>query len=80
MPFRHPLGLSLLLVLPTLSLASPYSQLVIFGDSLSDSGQFPDLLGPLDGVEPIGGLRMTNRTGPTYRDNRDEAFAAVAPL
>ncbi len=22
---------------------------------------------------------MTNRTGPTYRDNRDEAFAAVAP-
>ena len=79
MPFRHPLGLSLLLALPTLALASPYSQLVIFGDSLSDSGQFPDLLGPLDGVQPIGGLRMTNRTGPTYRDNQDEPYAAVAP-
>lgn len=79
MSFRHPLGLGLLMALPAFALASPYSQLVIFGDSLSDSGQFPDLLGPRDGIEPIGGVRMTNRTGPTYRDNRDEPFAAVAP-
>ena len=79
MPFRHTLSLSLLMALPTIALASPYSQLVIFGDSLSDSGQFPDLLGPRDGIEPIDGVRMTNRTGPTYRDNRDESFAQVAP-
>src|SRR5690606_10307297 len=79
MVFRPSLGLGLLLALPAFALASPYSQLVIFGDSLSDSGQFPDLLGPLDGVQPIGGLRMTNRTGPTYRDNQDEPYAAVAP-
>lgn len=79
MVFRPSLGLSLLLALPALSLASPYSQLVIFGDSLSDSGQFPDPFGPLDGILPTDGTRMTNRVGPTYRDGRDEPFALVAP-
>lgn len=79
MVFRPSLGLGLLLALPAFALASPYSQLVIFGDSLSDSGQFPDLLGPLDGIVPVDGVRMTNRIGPSYRDERDEPFAAVAP-
>ena len=71
---RHTLGIALLFAgLPALSSASPYSQLVIFGDSLSDSGQFPDVEGPT-----LDGLRFTNRIGPTYIDGRGEPYAAVA--
>jgi len=44
----------------------PFSQLVVFGDSLSDAGNFPDLQSPTLGGNPTGGLRFTNRTGPTY--------------
>ena len=44
--------------------ASAYSQLIVFGDSLSDSGQFPDVERILAGE--IGTLRFTNREGPTY--------------
>ena len=39
---------------------SPYSTMVVFGDSLADSGQFPD------GVSGAT-LRFTNRTGPTFQ-------------
>ncbi|BFM13718.1 esterase EstA [Simiduia litorea] len=42
---------------------SPFNELVVFGDSLSDSGQFPDAGGPIHptlGV-PASGLRFTNR-------------------
>ncbi|SFP58924.1 autotransporter domain-containing SGNH/GDSL hydrolase family protein [Pseudomonas borbori] len=68
----------LLAVLPAATQAMPYSQLVIFGDSLSDSGQFPDLGSPLLGGNPTGGLRFTNRTGPSYLSNNTEYFDAVA--
>lgn len=49
-----------LLMLP--SGASAYSQLIVFGDSLSDSGQFPDVERILVG----GTFRFTNREGPSY--------------
>lgn len=64
--------------LPAATHAMPYSQLIIFGDSLSDSGQFPDIGSPLLGGNPTGGLRFTNRTGPTYLSNNTEYFDAVA--
>ncbi|MFZ3205562.1 MAG: autotransporter domain-containing protein [Pseudomonas sp.] len=64
--------------LPAATHAMPYSQLIIFGDSLSDSGQFPDLGSPLLGGNPTGGLRFTNRTGPSYLSNNTEYFDAVA--
>lgn len=44
--------------------ASAYSQLIVFGDSLSDSGQFPDVERIFAGE--IGNLRFTNREGPSY--------------
>ncbi|MGC3872907.1 autotransporter domain-containing protein [Halomonas sp. GXIMD04776] len=44
--------------------AGAYSELIVFGDSLSDSGQFPDIERLLLG-EP-GSLRFTNRESP-YR-------------
>src|SRR3990167_2597445 len=68
----------LLAGLPAATQAMPYSQLVIFGDSLSDSGQFPDIGSPLLGGNPTGGLRFTNRTGPTYLGNNTEYFDVVA--
>ena len=63
----------LLASLPAATHANPYTQLVIFGDSLSDSGQFPDSGGP---AFPNGGNRFTNRTGPNF--NSTEYFAAVS--
>lgn len=48
--------------LPMSISAAPYSQLIIFGDSLSDSGQFPDPGNPFS----VSGNRFTNRTGPTF--------------
>jgi outer membrane lipase/esterase len=58
--------------------AAPYSQFIVFGDSLSDSGQFPDFGSPLLGGNPTGGVRFTNRTGPDYQNNNQEYFAAVS--
>ena len=76
---RHTLGIALLFAgLPALSPAAPYTQLVIFGDSLSDSGQFPDLNGALQNSLPTGGVRFTNRIGPVYVDGRGEPYAQVA--
>ncbi|MFC3285095.1 autotransporter domain-containing protein [Litchfieldella rifensis] len=46
-------------------MASAYSQLIVFGDSLSDSGQFPDVESIALGE--IGSLRFTNRLGPSYQ-------------
>ncbi|WP_412461288.1 esterase EstP [Pseudomonas sp. SC11] len=46
---------------------SPYSSLLVFGDSLSDAGQFPDLTGSAQG------LRFTNRQGNGY-------YAPVSPM
>ena len=50
--------------------SSPFSQFVVFGDSLSDAGTFPDILSPT-----FDGLRFTNRVGPTYGPG--EAYAEV---
>ncbi|WP_460417984.1 esterase EstP [Pseudomonas sp. microsymbiont 2] len=46
---------------------SPYSSLVVFGDSLSDAGQFPDLTGG------TAGMRFTNR-------DADGNYAPVSPM
>lgn len=63
--------------LPFASVAMPYSQLIVFGDSLSDSGQFPDVGSPLLGGFPTGGARFTNRTGPNYQHDNTEYYAEV---
>ena len=58
-----------------LATPAPYSTMIVFGDSLSDSGQYIDLSG-------AGGdsTRFTNRTGPTYKEFKGEAYAPVAPM
>ncbi|SDJ34516.1 autotransporter domain-containing SGNH/GDSL hydrolase family protein [Pseudomonas indica] len=64
-----PLAAACLLAFSSSSLmASPYSGLVVFGDSLSDAGQFPDASGPAGSTR-----RFTNRTGPNY--DSSEFFA-----
>jgi outer membrane lipase/esterase len=81
-PMQHSLkalaAAVLMASLSTTTQAMPYSQLIIFGDSLSDSGQFPDLGSPLLGGNPTGGIRFTNRTGPNYLANNTEYFDAVS--
>jgi outer membrane lipase/esterase len=52
-----------------LAASSPYSTMIVFGDSLADAGQFPDAGGP-----PGATLRFTNRAGPTYLNGSGEAF------
>lgn len=54
---------------------SPYSTLVVFGDSLSDAGQFPDPAGPAGSTS-----RFTNRVGPTYQNGSGEIFGPTAPM
>ncbi|RRW47127.1 autotransporter domain-containing protein [Pseudomonas luteola] len=54
---------------------NPYSHLVVFGDSLSDSGQFPDLNGPLG-----SSLRFTNRVGPTYQPGSGEPVGPTSVM
>ncbi|WP_237884617.1 esterase EstP [Pseudomonas sp. PGPR40] len=46
---------------------NPYSNFVVFGDSLNDAGQFTDTGGPAGATE-----RFTNRTGPVYLDGSGE--------
>jgi len=75
-----PLALAILLAGVSVSAnadTSPYSQFVNFGDSLSDAGNFPDVGSPLLGGNPTGGLRFTNRTGPTYAANNTEYAGQV---
>lgn len=74
----RPLAVLLILAVSGLVVAAPYSELVVFGDSLSDGGQFPDMGGPLLGGLPTGGLRFTNRTGPDYLPDNSEYFAPVS--
>ncbi|MEO4047096.1 autotransporter domain-containing protein [Pseudomonas sp. CAU 1711] len=58
-----------------LQASSPYSSLIVFGDSLSDAGQFAD---PGSNA-PVGATRrFTNRTGPTYLSSSGEEFALNA--
>jgi len=61
-PFFAPLAGCLLSLACAQAFAasSPYSTMVVFGDSLADAGQFPD---GSNGAT----LRFTNRTGPTFQ-------------
>ncbi|TWI54835.1 outer membrane lipase/esterase [Pseudomonas duriflava] len=54
---------------------SAYSNLVVFGDSLSDAGQFPDVGGPLG-----ASLRFTNRVGPTYQPGNGEVIGPTSVM
>ncbi|CAD5107314.1 esterase EstP [Zestomonas carbonaria] len=66
----------LLSLFSTSLLAAPsYSGLVVFGDSLSDAGQFPDPDGP-----PNATSRFTNRVGPTYQHGSGEVFGNPSPV
>ncbi|MBB3169907.1 autotransporter domain-containing protein [Simiduia aestuariiviva] len=58
-----PLAAALLMCAATAHAGSPFDELVVFGDSLSDSGQFPDAGGPINTtyLVPGSGLRFTNR-------------------
>ncbi|MDO6786088.1 autotransporter domain-containing protein [Cobetia marina] len=58
---------SLALAISTTLLATPaqaYSDIHLFGDSLSDSGQFPDTT-----LGGLNSLRFTNRSGPDYENS-----------
>ncbi len=79
-PTTRPLAALLLAILAGSAAAAdgPFSQFINFGDSLSDAGNFPDVGSPLLGSNPTGGLRFTNRTGPTYGDNNVEYGGQVA--
>ncbi|EKM97055.1 esterase EstA [Stutzerimonas degradans] len=79
-PTTRPLAALLLAILAGSAAAAdgPFSQFINFGDSLSDAGNFPDVGSPLLGSNPTGGLRFTNRTGPTYGDNNVEYSGQVA--
>lgn len=50
---------------------NPYSNFIVFGDSLSDAGQFTDTGGP-----PGATQRFTNRIGPVYFDGSGEVYSA----
>ncbi|MDI2141694.1 MULTISPECIES: esterase EstP [unclassified Pseudomonas] len=52
---------------------NPYSNFVVFGDSLSDAGTFSDPDGPTGSVK-----RFTNRTGPNYQDGSGEFYSLNA--
>ncbi|MET1081154.1 MAG: autotransporter domain-containing protein [Pseudomonas sp.] len=70
-----PLAAACLLALAPAVQASPYSGFVVFGDSLSDAGQFPDTAGP-DGAT----RRFTNRVGPTFQGGSGEIYAPNATM
>jgi outer membrane lipase/esterase len=56
-----------LAAMPAWANPSPYSTMIVFGDSLADAGQFPDPAGPLG-----ASMRFTNREGGIY--------GAVSPI
>ncbi|QXI17354.1 esterase EstP [Pseudomonas hamedanensis] len=49
---------------------NPYSNFIVFGDSLNDAGTFADSGGPAGATE-----RYTNRTGPLYQDGSGELYS-----
>ena len=61
-------------VAPTVS-AAPYSGLYVFGDSLSDAGQFPDSANPSSQTQ-----RFTNRVGPLFTDASGEVYGKSSPM
>ena len=70
-----PLAAACLLAGATTVSAAPYSAIYVFGDSLSDAGQFPDAGGPADATR-----RFTNRVGPTYLPGSGEVIGQTAPM
>ena len=52
----------------TIAAPNPYSNFVVFGDSLNDAGTFTDSGGPAGATQ-----RYTNRTGPVYQDGSGES-------
>lgn len=66
-----PLALACLLASPSSIHAAAYSGMVVFGDSLSDAGQFSNGLNP---------IRFTTQVGPTYSYFSAEAFAGTSPM
>ncbi len=70
-----PLAAACLLASATPLAAAPYSALYVFGDSLSDAGQFPDADGPAGAT-----MRFTNRVGPSYLDGRGEIYGKSSPM
>ncbi|AZE13899.1 Phospholipase/lecithinase/hemolysin [Pseudomonas chlororaphis subsp. aureofaciens] len=68
-----PLASSLLSLACAQAIAAPapYSSFIVFGDSLSDAGQFADPGGPAGATQ-----RFTNRTGPVYLDGSGELRSA----
>lgn len=59
---------------PSLS-AAPYTGLYVFGDSLSDAGQFPDSANPSTQTQ-----RFTNRVGPLFTDASGEVYGKTSPM
>lgn len=70
-----PLAAACLLALAPVSQAAPFSGFVVFGDSLSDAGQFPDAGGPEGST-----IRFTNREGPNYQAGSGGFFAPNATM
>lgn len=70
-----PLTVACLLAAAVPAHAGPYSAMYVFGDSLSDAGQFPDADGPAGAT-----VRFTNREGPTYLDGSGEIFGSTSPM
>lgn len=65
-----PIAAACLLASASLPLhASPYSNLIVFGDSLSDAGWVTDA---------DGAVRFTNKVGPAY--GAGEAYGPVSPM
>ncbi|WP_068824744.1 autotransporter domain-containing SGNH/GDSL hydrolase family protein [Pseudomonas sp. BMS12] len=66
-----PLALACLLAGPSSIHAAAYSGMVVFGDSLSDAGQFSNGLNP---------IRFTTQVGPTFSYFSSESFAGTSPM
>lgn len=61
--------------------SQPYSKIIAFGDSLTDTGQYPDPDSPTIDVGgnpiPTANVRLTNRTGPSYLPPEQSAPIAI---
>ncbi len=61
-------------VAPSLA-AAPYSAMYVFGDSLSDAGQFADSVNSSTQTR-----RFTNRIGPLFTDASGEIYGQTSPM
>ena len=72
MILRQTIGAALLTAFASATSAQLFDQTIVFGDSLFDSGTFPD-----PGTGGTTGLTFTNRVGPTYLPPEPTAPIAV---